>query len=159
MPGTACCAWTPPSCRLACPVGITNTSTLASLTVRSPNRYGFAYGGLFTSGAFSPDGTRLAVFLNTTNPQDPSHGPVLRAGRGDFNTRAGTLRLVRAARFGTYEDAGWARWLPGSHRLIAGAKAGKLRVDADTLLGQSISLHLEQHQLPQQHLSRMAKQR
>ena len=76
-------AYTPPGARYSllawtrrllqhCPVGITNTATLASLTVRSPNRYGFAYGGLFTSGAFSPDGTRLAVFLNTTDPRDPS---------------------------------------------------------------------------------------
>ena len=57
-------------------LGITNTSTLASLILRSPNRYGFTYGGLFTKGAFSPDGTRLAVFLNTTNPQDPGNEPV-----------------------------------------------------------------------------------
>ncbi len=37
-------------------LGITNTSTLGSLTVRSPDRYGVTYGGMFTSGAFSPDG-------------------------------------------------------------------------------------------------------
>jgi hypothetical protein len=54
-----------------CPLTITNTSTLASLTVRSPNRYGFTYGGLFSSGAFSANGKRLAMFLNTTSPQDP----------------------------------------------------------------------------------------
>jgi hypothetical protein len=130
-------AWTPAGCRLPCPVEITNTSTLASLTVRSPNRYGFTYGGLFTSGAFSPDGTRLAVFLNTTNPQDPSHGPV--SELAIINTRTGTLRLVRAARFGTYEDAGWARWLPGGHRLIAGAEAGSYAVDADTLSVRALS--------------------
>ena len=130
-------AWTPVGCRLACPVGITNTSTLASLTVRSPNRYGFTYGGPFTSGAFSPDGTRLAVFLNTTNPQDPSRGPV--SELAIINTRTGALRLVRAARFGTYEDVGWARWLPGGHRLIAGAEAGSYAVDADTLSVRALS--------------------
>jgi hypothetical protein len=130
-------AWTPAGCRLACPVGITNTSTLASLTVRSPNRYGFTYGGLFTSGAFSPDGTRLAVFLNTTNPQDPSHGPV--SELAIVNTKTGALRPVRAARLGTYEDAGWARWLPGGHRLIAGAEAGSYAIDADTFSVRTLS--------------------
>ena len=130
-------AWTPAGCRLRCPVGITNTDTLASLTVRSPNRYGFTYGGPFTSGAFSPDGTRLAVFLNTTNPQDASREPV--SEPAVINTRTGALRPVRAARLGTYEDAGWARWLPGGHRLIAGAEAGSYAIDADTFSVRTLS--------------------
>jgi hypothetical protein len=130
-------AWTPAGCRLRCPVGITNTDTLASLMVRSPNRYGFTYGGPFTSGAFSPDGTRLAVFLNTTNPQDASREPV--SEPAVINTRTGGLRLVRTAHLGTYEDAGWARWLPGGHRLIVGAEAGSYAVDADTLSARPLS--------------------
>ena len=48
-------AWSS-GCLRRCLLGITNTSTLASVTVRSPGRYGFTYGGLFSSGAFSPDG-------------------------------------------------------------------------------------------------------
>jgi hypothetical protein len=112
-------------------LGITNTSTLASLTVRSPSRYGFTYGGLFTSDAFSPDGTQLAVFLNTTSPQDSSHEPVSEPAIVD--TRTGVLRLIHAARLGTYEDAGWGRWLPGGHQLIVGAEQGSYSVDAVTL--------------------------
>jgi hypothetical protein len=123
-------AWTPAGCRQPCPVGITNTSTRVSLTVRSPNRYGFTYGGLFTSGAFSPDGTRLAVFLNANNPQDPYHKPL--SELAIIDTRTGALHLVPAARLGTYEDVGWARWLPGGHRLIVGAQAGSYAVDAET---------------------------
>ena len=130
-------AWTPAGCLQHCPVGITNTSTLAGLTVHGPSRHGFTYGGLFTSGAFSPDGTRLAVFLNATNPQDPSREPV--SELAIVNTRTGALRLVRAARFGTYEDAGWARWLPGGHRLIVGAEVGSYAVDAETLSVRAFS--------------------
>jgi hypothetical protein len=130
-------AWTPAGCTQNCPVGITNTSTLASLTVRSPNRHGFTYGGLFTSGAFSPDGTHLAVFLNATNPQDPSREPV--SELAIVNTRTGALQLVRATRLGTYEDAGWARWLPGGHRLIVGAEVGSYAVDAETLSVRAFS--------------------
>jgi hypothetical protein len=118
-------------------LGITNTSTLASRTVRSPRRYGFTYGGLFSSGAFSPDGTRLAVFVNTTNPQDPYIAPV--SVLGIVNTRTGALRLVRAARLVTTEDVGWARWLPGGNRLIAGAEAGSYAVNAVTLAARPFS--------------------
>ena len=119
-------------------LGITNTSTLASLTVRSPRRYGFTYGGLFSSGAFSPDGTRLAVFVNTTNPQDPYNTPY--SVLGIVNTRTGALRLVHATRLVTTEDVGWARWLPGGNRLIAGAEAGSFAVNAVTLAARPFSL-------------------
>ncbi len=135
--GYSLLAWTPAGCARACPVGITNTSTLASLTVPSPNRYGFTYGGLFTSGAFSPDGTRLAVFLNTTNPQDPYHEPL--SELAIVNTRTGALQLVGAARLGTYEDVGWARWLPGGHWLIVGAEVGSYAVDTATLSVRAFS--------------------
>jgi hypothetical protein len=131
-------AWTPTGCLQPCPVAITNTSTLARVTVHSPNRYGFTYGGLFTSGAFSPDGTRLAVLLNTTNPQDPYHEPISELAIVD--TRTGALQLVRGTRLGTYEDVGWARWLPGGHRLIVGAEAGSYAVDAATLSVRAFSL-------------------
>ena len=118
-------------------LGITNTSTQASLTVRSPYRYGFAYGGLFSSGAFSPDGTRLAVFVNTTNPQDPYTTPY--SVLGIINTRTGALRPVHAARLVTTEDVGWARWLPAGNRLIAGAEAGSYAVNAVTLAARPFS--------------------
>jgi hypothetical protein len=116
---------------------ITNTSTLASLTVRSPLRYGFTYGGLFSSGAFSPDGRQLAVFVNTTNPQDPSITP--RSMLGIVTIRTGALRLVRTARLVTTEDVGWARWLPAGNRLMAGAEAGTYAVNAVTLAARPFS--------------------
>ncbi len=49
------------------------------------------------------------------------------------------LGLVRAARLGTYEDVGWARWLPGSNQLIVGAEAGSYAVDAATLTVRAFS--------------------
>ena len=118
-------------------LGITNTSTLATLTVRNPRRYGFTYGGLFSSGAFSPDGTRLAVFVNTTNPQDPYATPY--SVLGIVNTTTGALRLVHATHLVTTEDVGWARWLPAGNRLIAGAEAGSYAVNAVTLAARPFS--------------------
>jgi hypothetical protein len=118
-------------------LGITNTATLASLTVRSPRRYGFTYGGLFSSGAFSPDGTRLAVFVNTTNPQNPYITPY--SVLGIVNTGTGALRLVHATHLVTTEDVAWARWLPGDNRLIAGAGAGSYAVNAATLAARPFS--------------------
>jgi hypothetical protein len=38
-----------------------------------------------------------------------------------INTRTGRMRLDRAARLLTQEDAGWVAWLPGSRRLLIGA--------------------------------------
>jgi hypothetical protein len=118
-------------------LGITNTSSLASLTVRSPRRYGLTYGGPFSSGAFSPDGTRLAMFVNTTNPQDPYITPY--SVLGIVNTRTGALRLARAACLVTTEDVGWARWLPAGNWLIAGAEAGSYAVNAVTLATRPLS--------------------
>jgi hypothetical protein len=93
---------------------------------------------LFTGDAFSPDGTQLAVFLNTTNAQDSSHEPV--SEPAILDTRTGVLRLARAARLGTYEDVGWARWLPGGNQLIVGAEQGSYAVDAVTLSVRPLSL-------------------
>jgi hypothetical protein len=129
-------AWTG-GCTRRCRLGITNTSTLSSVTVPSPDRYGFTYGGLFSSGAFSPDGKRLAVFVNTSNPQDPANAPY--SVLAIVNARTGALRLVRAARLVTTEDVGWARWLPGTNQLIAGAEAGSYAVDAGTLAARPFS--------------------
>ena len=130
-------AWTSADCAQHCPVAITNTSTQGRLTVRSPNRYGFTYGGPFSSGAFSPDGKRLAVFLNTANPQDPYNTP--HSVLAIVNIRTGTLRLVPAASLVTTEDVGWARWLPGGNRLIIGAEGGSYAVDAVTLATRPFS--------------------
>jgi hypothetical protein len=119
-------------------LGITSTATMTSMTIRSPGRYGFTYGGPFTRGAFSPDGTRLAVFLNITSPQDPATEPV--SEPAILNTRTGSLRLARDARLGTYEDAAWARWLPGGKQVIVGAEQGSYAINAATLAVRKLSL-------------------
>lgn len=118
-------------------LGITSTATAATMTVPSPGRYGFTYGGLFTRGAFSPDGTRLAVFVNTTDPQDPSREPI--SEPAILDTRTGKLR-VAAAPLGTYEDAAWARWLPGGRQLIVGAGQGSYAINAATLAASTLPL-------------------
>jgi hypothetical protein len=132
-------AWTGGCTSLAvrgqrCQLRSINTSTLASVTVRSPSRYGFTYGGLFSSGAFSLDGQRLAVFVNTTNPQDSSYSVL-----ATVSTRTGALNLVPAVRLVTTEDVGWARWLPGGRQLIAGAGSGTYAVAAKTLAARPFS--------------------
>jgi hypothetical protein len=116
-------------------LGITNTATHGRLTVRSSHRYGFTYGGLFTSGSFSPDGTRLAVFLNMTNPSVSENISV----PAIVNTSTGAIRPVTAARLDTTEDVGWVRWLPGGNRLIVGAEMGSFAVDAVRLSARPFS--------------------
>ena len=128
-------AWSS-GCLRHCQLGITNTATLARVTVRSPGRYGFTYGGPFSSGAFSPDGRHLAVFLNTTDPQDPYRLPYSELGIASTGT--GVLRLVPAVRLVTTEDVAWARWLPGG-RLLAGAESGSYAVNTQTLAARPFS--------------------
>jgi hypothetical protein len=114
-------AWMPATCRypVNCAIRITNTSTLASRTLLSPLPYGFALGG-----AFSPDGSQLAVFVN----RSPGTG----GGRVQLaivSTSTGAARLVPGASFVIGEDVAWARWLPGGKQLIVG---GVDRVDIVT---------------------------
>jgi hypothetical protein len=121
-------AWSSGPCRNGnCLLKITNTSTLATVAVRSPLGHGFTDPG----AAFSPDGRQLAAFARTAslasaNCCQPSELAIV-------STRTGTLRLVTAARLRTTEDAGWARWLPGGKRLLAGALSVSYAVDAKTL--------------------------
>lgn len=110
--GHSLLAWMPATCRypVNCAIRITSTSTLASRTLRSPLPYGFALGG-----AFSPDGSQLAVFVN----RSPGTG----GGRVQLaivSTRTSAARLVPGASFLVGEDVAWARWLPGGKQLIAG---------------------------------------
>ncbi|MGH3199031.1 MAG: hypothetical protein ACRDOH_23075 [Streptosporangiaceae bacterium] len=119
-------AWAPAPCTSRnCPIEITNTATRTTVTARSPLPYGFAQGA-----AFSPDGTRLAVFERTAsiNSSCCANNSVLAIA----NTRTGAVRAVRAARLVTQEDAGWILWLPGGRRLLAGALAYSYAVDAIT---------------------------
>jgi hypothetical protein len=115
-------AWLPAACPLPdnCLLKITNSATGSARTVRSPLPGGFAAGG-----AFSPDGTRLAVFLNTAS------GRAARLALVDPGT--GAVRVARSPRPVLGQDAGWARWLPGGAHLIVGAGTGGYLVDAATL--------------------------
>jgi hypothetical protein len=123
--GSSELAWMPASCRfpMNCPITITNTVTLASRTLRSPLRYGFALGG-----AFSPDGRQLAVFVNTT----------LGAGGGQaelaiVSIKTGGLRLVPEVRLRLGQDIAWARWMPDGKQLIAGSIASTYLVTVPAL--------------------------
>jgi hypothetical protein len=110
--GYSLLAWMPASCQFpSCPITITNTTTLASRTLRSPLRYGFVLGG-----AFSPDGRQLAVFANTS-PQAGGQTAELAI----ISTATGAVRLVPAVRMTVGEDTDWVRWLPRGTRLIVQA--------------------------------------
>jgi hypothetical protein len=110
--GYSLLAWMPASCRFpSCPIRITNTATLASLTVRSPLGHGFVLGG-----AFSPDGRRLAVFANAS-AQFGGQAAELTI----VSTATGAADVVAGVRMTVGEDADWIRWLPGGASLITQA--------------------------------------
>jgi hypothetical protein len=119
-------AWQPEACLLRnCPIEITDTSSLSTVTVRSPLHHGFTTSG----AAFSPDGTRLAVFARTAPVSSANPGISVLALA---STSTGRVRTVPGVRLDTPEDAGWALWLPGGNRLLAGALQGSLAVDTTT---------------------------
>ncbi len=120
-------AWLPAACPFPdnCLLKITNTATLAVRTVRSPLPGGFAVGG-----AFSPDGTRLAVFPQTTAPRT---GPAT-ARLAIVDLATGAMRVARLPRLALGQDVAWARWLPGGTHLMVGAGTGSCYlVDSATL--------------------------
>jgi len=124
-------AWLPRCAKHAwlgsgCPLAITNTATGGTVTVPSPTRYGF------TDGAFSPDGTQLATYVNTDNPVDPNSTP--RSELAIVDTATGALRLDPKVNLVTTEDAAWARWLPPGRQLLAGAIGTTYLVDVKTLV-------------------------
>ncbi|MDE3132947.1 MAG: hypothetical protein KGL15_02660, partial [Acidobacteriota bacterium] len=108
-----------------CPLAITNTATHKTVTVPSPTGYGF------TGGAFSPDGTQLAVYVNTDNPSDSFSTP--RSELAIVKTATGALRLEPKVKLITEEDAAWATWLPSGRQLLTGALSATYLVDAHSL--------------------------
>ena len=126
-------AWLPAVCRFPdnCLLKITNTASLATRTLRGPLPGGFAVGG-----AFSPDGTRLAVF-----PQTPPRGMVpgyARLALVDLST--GVVRIMPRPRITLGLDIGWALWLPDGRHLIVGTGTGSYLVDSPTLSARPLVL-------------------
>jgi hypothetical protein len=105
---------------------ITNTATLATVTVHSPLHHGFVFSG---APAFSPGGSRMAVFARTAALGSSNGMSRLTI----VNTATGTVRVVPGTTLFTTEDAFWAMWLPGGQRILAGAVGSAYAVDARTL--------------------------
>ena len=105
---------------------ITNTSTGATVTVRSPLHHGFVASG---APAFSPGGKQMAVFVRTGRLGFSSGLSRLAI----VNTSTGAVRIVPGTALYTDEDAFWAIWLPGGQRVLAGALGSAYLVDARTL--------------------------
>ncbi len=121
-------AWIPAGCRLPgnCPITITNTATLAAMTLHSQLPGGFAMGG-----AFSPDGTRLAVFM------DVGAGQTARLALVDLAT--GAIRVASGPRLTLGIVVAWARWLPdGTHLIVGPAPGDGYLVDAATLSAEPL---------------------
>lgn len=119
-------AWVPADCLLGsnCPIKITNTATLSTITIRSPRPGGFAMGG-----AFSPGGTRLAVFLNAGTGQSAQLALV--------DPVTGAVRVAPRPALTLGIDVAWARWLPDGEHLIVGAASGYL-VNAGTFAAEPL---------------------
>jgi hypothetical protein len=129
--GYSLLAWMPAACRfpVSCPIRITNTLTLASRTLHSPLRYGFAL-----CGAFSPDGRQLAVFVNRSTGSGGGAAELALASTG-----SGALRMVAGVRLTVGEDLGWARWLPGGRQLLVEGSGHEYLVVAATLSARPVS--------------------
>lgn len=126
-------AWSPDSCvdQAHCTVNITNTATRATVHALNPLQHGYSASGE-NATAFSPDGSRLAVFARTVNRETNSELELV-------NTKTGALRLVPSIRLVTEEDGDWALWLPGGQRLIVGGANATYAVDAQTLAARPFS--------------------
>jgi hypothetical protein len=124
--GRTLLAWLPAGCAGDCPVQITDTATMAVRSVRSPLSHGFVMGG-----AFSPDGTRLALFGRM------SDGTAARLAL--VNLVTGTVRMAGSPRLALGMDIAWARWLPDGRRLVMGAAtAGGYLVDTMPLSAEPL---------------------
>ena len=113
-------AWLPSFCADGRGCGvleIADTGNDRTITVHSPLPYGFDIGG-----AFSPDGSRLAVFVKTnTGAVNPAMQLAL------VDTRTGSLRLIPGVQGEIGESVGWARWLPGGTSVLAGTFSSDYR--------------------------------
>jgi hypothetical protein len=126
--GRTLLAWLPAGCTGNCPIRITDTATMTVRSVRSSLGHGFVMGG-----AFSPDGTQLALFGLV------GHGAAARLEL--LNLATGTVRIAREPQLALDAGIGWARWLPDGRRLIMGpATVGGYLVDTTTLSAKPLRL-------------------
>jgi hypothetical protein len=104
-------AWAPASCEKVknCSLHITDTSTMSTRLVHSPLGHGFDWGG-----GFSPDGTQLAVFVQT------GHWNLSPTTQLALVTGSGSIRVVPGAVINIGDALAWAEWYPDSSHLIAG---------------------------------------
>lgn len=104
-------AWAPASCVevKSCSLHITDTSTLSTRLVHSPLGHGFEWGG-----GFSPDGTQLAVFVQT------DHSNLSPTTQLAPVTGSGSIRTVPGAIINNGDALAWAEWYPDGSHLIAG---------------------------------------
>lgn len=121
-------AWVPADCPFSgdCPIEITDTATLATVSVRSPLHHGFASTGV----AFSGSGTELAAWARVVSLGSQCCANTSELAIIDVGTAV--VHLVPTARLETQEDAGWIVWLPGGQRLLAGALSYSYAVDTST---------------------------
>jgi hypothetical protein len=121
-------AWAPADCPWSsdCPIEITNSATLATISVRSPLHHGFASTGV----AFSPSGAELAAWARVVSLGSQCCANASELAIIDASTAA--VHLVPTARLETQEDAGWIVWMPGGQRLLAGALSYSYAVDTST---------------------------
>ena len=121
-------AWIPAGCG-DCPVRITDTATMAVRSVRSPLGHGFARGG-----AFSPDGTTLALFARLDN-RDAARLMLV-----DLAT--GSARVAREPQLAVGAGIGWAQWVPDGRRLVMGpaSTGGGYLVDTVTLSARPLTV-------------------
>ncbi len=104
-------AWAPASCEKGknCSLRITDTSTLSTRLVHSPLGHGFDWGG-----GFSPDGTQLAVFVQS------GHWNLSPTTQLALVTGSGSIRVVPGAVINNGDALAWAEWYPDSSHLIVG---------------------------------------
>jgi hypothetical protein len=112
--GSASCTTNPP-----CWLLLTDTGTRRTTRVDSPLPGAGFYGG----GAFSPDGSQLAVFIATNQG---SVNPAARLGIVDVDS--GQLRVIDESDVPVGENYGYASWSPSGDWLFFDALSGNVRV-------------------------------
>jgi len=103
---------------------LTDSATGQTTRVDSPLPGNGFYGG----GAFSPDGSQLAVFIATAQGISNQGTSSPAARLGIIDTRSGQLRLIEDSDIPVGETYGYASWDPSGGWLFFDGLSGQLRV-------------------------------